>query len=66
MSILTQTDLNKFLRCDCGREHEHEPLCIHADCHPNSPLWPWYFGGIIVFRCSKCNDAVATIKVAKE
>ncbi len=64
MAVLTQQDLNK-IQCPCGEGHE-EPHALHAQCHMEAPLWPWYYAGMIRLECSVCHQTVALIKVAKE
>lgn len=64
MQPLVKQDLDK-LKCPCG-EGEHEPHALHAQCHIEAPLWPWYFAGMIRLECSECHATVAIIKVAKE
>lgn len=50
---------------DCDKEGGcgHE-MFLHSHCHPKSPTWAKYDGGVLVIVCAECEAAVCQIAVA--
>ena len=39
---------------------------IHATCHLESPLWPYYVAGVLVLECARCGRRIIAIRPAVE
>lgn len=67
MKPLTRADLDK-MGCQ-GEGCTHGPadghaLVVGARCHPGSPVWATYIGGVLEFSCGECGRPVTVIAVA--
>lgn len=67
MNPMGRKDFDAIRCTGCAQpgDHAHEPLALHARCHPRSPTWCWYDGGLLVVRCAKCETLVAKIWVGE-
>jgi hypothetical protein len=62
--IKWREDLDVF-RCgvpDC--EAEGNAFFLHAKCHPLSPTWAVYGGGILSVVCAECQKPIVSVAVA--
>lgn len=55
----------------CSREHCENDACsselaFHSACHQGFPTWAFYKDGVIIVKCSVCDQEIAQVAVKEE
>jgi hypothetical protein len=66
MDILTKELLDNMVcsNPDCNHTAHDSEMYLHSKCHPESPAWCIYYGGVITVICAECENIIADILVA--